>query len=130
MFISEQQYVPFEAITYLAGECNYGGRVTDDWDRRALNAILTDFINSKVITDDNYVFSTAGKVYSLPTQYEYRHYVQHIKVKVKNCSIHFNSIKFILFLKSIFGNATSKPLTHSVKCISEMVNVAFCYLLL
>jgi dynein heavy chain len=86
MFISEQQYVPFEAITYLTGECNYGGRVTDDWDRRALNTILADFINSKVITDDNYVFSTTEKVYGLPTQYEYRHYVQHIKVKVKNSS--------------------------------------------
>jgi dynein heavy chain len=80
MFISEQQDVPFEAISYLVGECNYGGRVTDDWDQRALNTLLADFINSKVITDDNYIFSTAGKVYGLPAQYEYRHYVQHIKV--------------------------------------------------
>lgn len=86
MFVNEQQYVPFEAITYLVGECNYGGRVTDDWDRRALNTILADFINEEVITDDSYVFSTAGKQYGLPTQYEYRHYVQYIKVKVINSS--------------------------------------------
>ncbi|PNF19938.1 hypothetical protein B7P43_G11467 [Cryptotermes secundus] len=79
MFVNEQQYVPFEAITYLVGECNYGGRVTDDWDRRALNTILADFINEEVITDDSYAFSTAGKQYGLPTQYEYRHYVQYIK---------------------------------------------------
>jgi dynein heavy chain len=107
MFVSEQQYVPFEAITYLAGECNYGGRVTDDWDRRALNTILANFINNNVITDDSYVFSTAGKVYGLPTQYEYRHYVHHIKVKVINGSIQFNLIQFILFLKSIFGDVSS-----------------------
>jgi len=80
MFISEQPEILLEAVTYLVGECNYGGRVTDDWDRRALNTMLTDFINIRLITDDNYVFSTAGKLYGLPAQYEYRHYIQHIQV--------------------------------------------------
>ena len=80
MIISEHQEVPLGAVTYLVGECNYSGRMTDDWDRRALNTILTDLINIRLITDDNYVFSTAGKLYGLPAQYEYRHYIQHIQV--------------------------------------------------
>jgi dynein heavy chain len=80
MFISEQPEVPLDAITYLVGECNYGGHVTDDWDQRTLNTLLADFINIRVIRDDNYVFSTAGKLYGLPAQYEYRHYIQHIQV--------------------------------------------------
>jgi dynein heavy chain len=86
MFIHEQQDIPFEAITYLTGECNYGGRVMDNWDRRTLSTILDDFVSSKLITDDNYVFSTEGEVYGLPDRYEYGHYIQHIKVKAINFS--------------------------------------------
>ncbi|PSN57350.1 Dynein heavy chain 7 [Blattella germanica] len=79
MFINEQNKIPFEAISYLTGECNYGGRVTDDWDRRTLKTILADFINENVITDPNYVFSSVGRMYGLPNHYEYRHFLRHIK---------------------------------------------------
>lgn len=69
IFINEYETVPFEAITYLTGECNYGGRVTDDRDRRCLNTILQDFYNPNVIDDQNYTFASIGPEYTLPKKY-------------------------------------------------------------
>lgn len=49
MITQNYSSLPFTAINYLTGECNYGGRVTDDFDRRTLMTILKDFYNDKVL---------------------------------------------------------------------------------
>ena len=46
--------IPFKAIIYLTADCIYGGRVTDDWDRRALYAILDDLYTQDVISAEEY----------------------------------------------------------------------------
>ncbi len=79
MFINEYEDVPFDAITYLTGECNYGGRVTDDRDRRTLMTILADFYIPSVVDDPKYKFSPSGNYYA-PPKGEYNDYVEFIKV--------------------------------------------------
>ncbi|KAM6121199.1 LOW QUALITY PROTEIN: dynein axonemal heavy chain 12 [Pterocles gutturalis] len=49
-----------EAVSYLTGECNDGGRVTDDWDRRLLLTMLDDFYNPNIIENPHYTFSPSG----------------------------------------------------------------------
>jgi len=44
MLLSEGEVVPWDAILFVTGQINYGGRVTDDWDRRCLMTILKKFI--------------------------------------------------------------------------------------
>lgn len=46
-------------LTYTAGHINYGGRVTDDWDRRCLLTLLADYYSPAVLSD-RYIFDESG----------------------------------------------------------------------
>lgn len=59
MFLNEYDETQFEALKYLTGHCNYGGRVTDDWDRRCLNTILESFYCEEGLVD-GFEFSPSG----------------------------------------------------------------------
>ena len=62
--LNSYQEVPFQALIYLTGECYYGGKVTDDWDRRTLTTLLRDFYNPYA-SEGNYAFSPV-KEFSVP----------------------------------------------------------------
>jgi hypothetical protein len=47
-FLAEATDVPFEALSYVIGELNYGGRVTDPLDRRLLLSLLQRFFSGAV----------------------------------------------------------------------------------
>jgi dynein heavy chain len=78
MFIDEYQEVPYKALVYLTGECNYGGRVTDDWDRRTLMCLLRNFYNPAIVDDHLYKFSPSG-IYYAPQKGTYQSYLEYIK---------------------------------------------------
>ena len=41
--------VPWDAMLYMTGHINYGGRVTDDWDRVCLLSILKKYYNQTLL---------------------------------------------------------------------------------
>uniref|UniRef100_A0A803TP24 Dynein axonemal heavy chain 1 n=1 Tax=Anolis carolinensis TaxID=28377 RepID=A0A803TP24_ANOCA len=63
MFLDEYEDIPYKVLKYTAGEINYGGRVTDDWDRRCIMNILEDFYNPDVLLPEH-CYSESG-IYKL-----------------------------------------------------------------
>uniref|UniRef100_M4A6Z4 Uncharacterized protein n=1 Tax=Xiphophorus maculatus TaxID=8083 RepID=M4A6Z4_XIPMA len=54
MFLEQYQDIPYKVLLkHTAGEVNYGGHVTDIWDRRCLLTLLTDFYCPAVLSDDH-----------------------------------------------------------------------------
>jgi len=58
--------IPFKALRYLIGQLNYGGRVTDDWDRRLITFMCEDFVTDKIL-GDGYQFESKG-AYKAPAK--------------------------------------------------------------
>jgi dynein heavy chain len=76
MFLDKYDQVPYRVIRELSGNIHYGGRVTDDWDRRTLLTILDGFVTDSVM-GDNYAFSPSGNYKSIAAvdQQSYLEYV-------------------------------------------------------
>ncbi|EDM17633.1 rCG40149 [Rattus norvegicus] len=77
MFLNDYKEVPFEALTYLTGECNYGGRVTDDKDRRLLLSLLSTFYCKEIETDHYYI--APGQPYFIPPHGSYQSYIEYLR---------------------------------------------------
>ncbi|KAI8619311.1 dynein heavy chain and region D6 of dynein motor-domain-containing protein [Chytriomyces sp. MP71] len=63
--LTENKQIPWDALLYLTGEITFGGRVTDDWDRRTVRSILNKYYTINIM-DDNYRFSLSGVYYAPP----------------------------------------------------------------
>ena len=77
MFLDEQEQIPWEALEYVTGHINYGGRVTDDWDRRNLICMLRRFYGTPIL-EDGYMFASDSDVYFAPPNGELDDYVKYV----------------------------------------------------
>jgi dynein heavy chain len=50
-YLSQNDNTPWDALRHMIGDVIYGGRVTDDWDRRCMNAILDRFLGPQALAD-------------------------------------------------------------------------------
>jgi dynein heavy chain len=65
MFLNEYRDIPFKVLNYTVAHINYGGRVTDDWDRRLMVNILSDFYSASCL-NVGYKYSLSCEKYSQP----------------------------------------------------------------
>ena len=75
--LEQNEVIPYRVILILCGSVNYGGRVTDDLDRRTLLIMLDDYIRGDTLRDD-YAFTSSG-LYTSPPDGDYDHYCEWIK---------------------------------------------------
>lgn len=64
-------------MLFVTGEINYGGRVTDDWDRRCLKTILKKFYVKEAL-EGEFTFSDSP-IYKLPLVADVNSYKAYIE---------------------------------------------------
>ncbi|XP_072544049.1 dynein axonemal heavy chain 2 [Salminus brasiliensis] len=63
LYLDEYEEIPWDALKYLIAGVNYGGHVTDDWDRRLLTTYINDYFCEGAVNTPFF------KLSSLPTYY-------------------------------------------------------------
>jgi dynein heavy chain len=48
-FLIDNDEIPWDAMQFMTGQINYGGRVTDDFDRLLLMTMLSIFQNEDLV---------------------------------------------------------------------------------
>jgi dynein heavy chain len=76
-FLDEYEEIQLEALTYLTGQCNYGGRVTDERDRRTMMSLLRIYYSNKIASEE-YKLSGSG-MYYIPDQTSYNDCIEYMK---------------------------------------------------
>ncbi|XP_057714813.1 dynein axonemal heavy chain 2 isoform X3 [Corythoichthys intestinalis] len=63
LYLNEYEEIPWDALKYLIAEVNYGGHVTDDWDRRLLTTYINDYFCEAAVTEASFKLSTLAAYY-------------------------------------------------------------------
>ncbi|KAG4103981.1 dynein heavy chain and region D6 of dynein motor-domain-containing protein [Neocallimastix lanati (nom. inval.)] len=77
LLLDDYEETPWDALKYLIAEANYGGRVTDDWDRRVLRSYINHYFCNEALTIPRYSLSSMD-IYYIPepgTIQQYKEYI-------------------------------------------------------
>lgn len=111
MFLNEAEpnVIPFDALLYLTGECNYGGRVTDDKDRRLIKTLLDNYYNNEAARESAYKFAPLEE-YFMPQANSYQEFVTFIQNLPQITS------------PEVFGFHTNADITKEINEVQILLN--------
>jgi len=77
-YLNTQDELPLEALKYLIAQALYGGRVTDEIDRRLLGVYIEQFFTTSTINVRHFQLSQNKIFYKVPPPGKYESYVKYI----------------------------------------------------
>ncbi|TYZ61865.1 hypothetical protein PybrP1_000798 [[Pythium] brassicae (nom. inval.)] len=78
IYLDEYDETPWDALKYLIAQANYGGRVTDDWDRRLMLVYINQFFAEDVLQVENVPLSDS-EYYFVPDDGDLHAYAEYIR---------------------------------------------------
>ena len=109
MYVGKAQGdIPFAALKYTIGECNYGGRVTDDKDRTLLSTLL-DLIYQPDVCKEEFYLSASG-MYRIPKKESleaFKEYVNQLPIIPK---------------PEVFGLHDNADITKDLNATNQMIS--------
>ncbi|XP_042770547.1 dynein axonemal heavy chain 2 isoform X3 [Panthera leo] len=79
LYLEEYEETPWDALKYLVAGVNYGGHVTDDWDRRLLTTYINDYFCDQTLSTPFYRLS-ALETYFIPKDGSLASYKEYISM--------------------------------------------------
>lgn len=81
---NNEETLPWDTLRYLIGEAMYGGRVTDDFDRRVLNTYLKEYFGDFIFDKNQKFFFSRQKDfdYVIPEDMNVEKYLEYIQTSI------------------------------------------------
>uniref|UniRef100_A0A2K6FUH7 Dynein axonemal heavy chain 2 n=1 Tax=Propithecus coquereli TaxID=379532 RepID=A0A2K6FUH7_PROCO len=79
LYLDEYEETPWDALKYLIAGINYGGHVTDDWDRRLLITYINDYFCDQALSTPFYRLSVL-ETYFIPKDGSLASYKEYISL--------------------------------------------------
>ncbi|ELR57060.1 Dynein heavy chain 2, axonemal, partial [Bos mutus] len=79
LYLDEYEETPWDALKYLISGVNYGGHVTDDWDRRLLTTYINDYFCDQALLTPSYRLSVL-ETYFIPKDGSLASYKEYISM--------------------------------------------------
>lgn len=125
---NKEEVIPWSSLKYLIGEAMYGGRVTDDYDRRVLVCYLDEYMGDFLFDKNREFFfaKTEEYNYGIPKQLNYEGFLNTINdIPVINSpavfGLHANAeiTYYTNAAKSLWDNVLSLQATSAAASSSE-----------